>query len=85
MNKRKTRMIAASLAFTFVVCALSVGMLALMTHGGTASVFADPGELDHKENTPTVYADPGAQDFRENSPAVWADPAILPFRVIGPD
>ena len=78
-------MIAASLAFCFVVCALSVGMLALMTHGGSASVFAEPDVLDHKINTPQVFADPGAQDFRENTPAVWVDPAILPFRLITPD
>lgn len=78
-------MIAASLAFVFVVCALSVGMLALMTHGSGAS--ADPGtaERDHVTDTPQVYADPGAQDFRENTPAVWADPYILPFRVITSD
>jgi hypothetical protein len=77
-------MIAASLAFCFVVCALSVGMLALMA-GTTASVYADGDVLDHKINEPQVYADPGAQDFRTNTPAVWADPAILPFRLITTD
>ncbi|MHA1908029.1 MAG: hypothetical protein ACW98Y_12090 [Candidatus Thorarchaeota archaeon] len=82
MNKRKTRMIAGSLAFCFIVCALSVGILAVMTHGSTASVYADGDVLDHKINEPQVYADPGAQDFRENTPAVWADPSALPFRTI---
>ena len=77
-------MIAASLALCFVVCALSVGMLALMTHGGA---FADAGiaEQDHRIDSPSVNADPGVLDFRTNTPAVTADPAILPFRVITPD
>ncbi|MHA2425557.1 MAG: hypothetical protein ACXAEF_12270 [Candidatus Thorarchaeota archaeon] len=81
MNKKKTRLIAASLAFCFVVCALSVGMVALMA-GTTASVFADGDALDHKTNEPQVYADPDAQDFRTNTEASNIDPAILPHRLV---
>ncbi|MCK5150590.1 MAG: hypothetical protein KAQ65_02065 [Candidatus Thorarchaeota archaeon] len=85
MNKRKTRMIAGSLAFCFVVCALSVGILAFMAHGATPSVYADPDVNDYRINEPQVHADPDALDYKTNTPAVWADPGALAFRLITTD
>ncbi len=90
MNKRKTRMVAIGLSLSFVVCALSVGILAGMNgffafyDGNDPAVYSDPDVLDFRTNEPQAYANPDVLPHRTNTPSVWADPYVLPFRIISP-
>ena len=79
MNKRKTRMVAIGLSLSFVVCALSVGILASMNgffafyDGNDPAVYADPNVLDFRVNEPQVHANPDSLPHRTNTPSGMAD------------
>ena len=81
MNKRKTGMIAASLAFCFVVCALSGGILAIMTHGATPGVYAAPEANDFRINEPQADVNPYF-GYKIVTPAAWVDPGVHPYVLI---
>ena len=83
-------MAAIGLSLCFVVCALSVGILASMNgffafyDGNDPAVYSDPDVLDFKVNEPQVYANPDELPHRTNTVSVWADPGVLGFRILSP-